>query len=144
MAGVGLITALTVFASDAKKSVDNREVFPKVITTFVKQNIPDAKIIKFEHEEHKMEVKCSDNTKLCFNHHGECVRMKNEKEGLNSKLIAHLPASAVLYLKNNFNGVAVTEIEKKSYGFKVELRTSPNECEIWFNKDGSVKKECDY
>ena len=42
------------------------------------------------------------------------------------------------------NNIAVTEIEMKSYGFKVGLRTSPNECDIWFNKDGSVRKDCDY
>ena len=143
LAGVGLIIALTSFANGEKTKSAPKEVFPSKIETFVETNIPDGEIVKYEHEGDKMKVKCNDHTELCFSKEGECVKMENEN-GLNQHLIAHLPDAATAYLKNNYNNIAVTEIEKKSYGFKVELKTSPNECDIWFNKDGSVKKDCDY
>ncbi|MBR5532259.1 MAG: PepSY-like domain-containing protein [Bacteroidales bacterium] len=144
LAGVGLIIALTAFAGDDKDKSKTKEVFPSKIETFVEQNIPDGRIVKFNHDGEKMEVKCNDHTELCFNSDGECIKIENDKNGINPKLIGHLPNAAVIYLKNNYNNVAITEIEKKSYGFKVELRTSPNDCDIWFNNDGSVRKECDY
>lgn len=144
LVGMGLIVALTSIAADSKTKCNNREVFPSKIQSFVEENVPNGKIVKFEHDDHKIKVKCNDHTELYFNLDGECIKMENETKGLNKHLINHLPNAAVLYLDNNYNKVAVTEIEKKSYGYKVELRTSPNECEIWFNKDGSVKKEGDY
>ena len=143
LAGVGLIAALTAFATDEKTTSSKKEVFPSKIEAFVEANIPNGEIVKYKHEGDKMEVKCNDHTELCFSKDGDCVKMGNEN-GLNPHLIAHLPQAATVYLKNNYNNIAVTEREKKSYGFKVELRTSPNECDIWFNKDGSVKKDCDY
>ena len=143
LAGIGLIVALTAFAKDEKPTTVKKEVFPSKIETFVETNIPNGTIIRYKHEGDKMEVKCNDHTELCFNKDGECIKMENEN-GLNQHLIAHLPDVATAYLKNNYNNVAVSEIEMKSYGFKVELKTSPNDCDIWFNKDGSVKKECDY
>ena len=143
LAGVGLIAVLTAFATDGKTKSDKKEVFPSKIESFVETNIPNGEIIKYKHEGDKMEVKCNDHTELSFNKEGDCSNMENEN-GLNQHLIAHLPEPATTYLKNNYNNIAVTEIEKKSYGFKVELRTSPNECDILFNKDGSVRKECDY
>lgn len=144
LVGIGMIVALTTFASEEKNKNDGREVFPSKIESFVTENIPDGKIVKFKHENDKMEIKCNDGTEVCFNHNGEWIKMENDKTGLNAHLIAHLPNSAVLYLKNNYNKVAVSEVEKKSYGYKVELKTSPNECDIWFNSDGSVRKEGDY
>ena len=143
LVGTGLIVALTTIAADSKTKSNTQEVFPSKIEAFIEANIPDGKIVKYKHEGDKMEVKCNDHTELYFSKDGECVKMEN-KNGLNPHLIAHLPEAATTYLKNNYNNIAVIEIEKKSYGFKVELRTSPNECEIWFNKDGSVKKDCDY
>ncbi len=144
LVGIGMIVALTTFASEDKSENETKEVFPSKIESFVTENIPHGKIVKFKHENDKMEVKCSDGTEVYFNHNGEWIKIENEKTGLNEHLIAHLPNAAVLYLKNNYNKVAVLEIEKKSYGYKVELKTSPNECDIWFNSDGSVKKDCDY
>ena len=144
LVGIGMIVALTTFASEEKNRNDGREVFPSKIESFVTENIPQGKIVKFKHENDKMEIKCNDGTEVCFNHNGEWIKMENDKTGLNAHLIAHLPNSAVLYLKNNYNKVAVSEVEKKSYGYKVELKTSPNECDIWFNSDGSVRKEGDY
>lgn len=143
LAGVGLIVVLTAFATDDKTKSGKKEVFPSKIELFVETNIPNGEIVKYKHDGDKMEVKCNDHTELCFDKDEECIKMENEN-GLNQHLIAHLPESATLYLKNNYNNIAVTEIEKKSYGFKAKLMTSPNECEIWFNKDGSVRKECDY
>ena len=143
LAGVGLIVALTAFATDDKGNNSKKEAFPSKIESFVVANIPNGEIVKYKHDGDKMEVKCNDHTELCFNKDGDCIKMENEN-GLNQHLIAHLPSAASTYLKNNYNNIAVTEIEMKSYGFKVGLRTSPNECDIWFNKDGSVKKDCDY
>ncbi len=144
LVGIGMIVALTTFASEEKNKNGGSEVFPSKIESFVTENIPQGKIVKFKHENDKMEIKCNDGTEVCFNHNGEWIKMENDKTGLNAHLIAHLPNSAVLYLQNNYNKVAVSEVEKKSYGYKVELKTSPNECDIWFNSDGSVRKEGDY
>ena len=110
LVGIGMIVALTTFASEEKNRNDGSEVFPSKIESFVTENIPQGKIVKFKHENDKMEIKCNDGTEVCFNHNGEWIKMENDKTGLNAHLIAHLPNSAVLYLKNNYNKVAVSEV----------------------------------
>lgn len=144
LVGLGMMCILCVFAAATYDKNGNKEIFPKEITTFVKDNLPNEKIVKYEYDDGKIKVKCSDWTKLTFNRNLECIKMENDKQGLTQTLVSHLPNPAVLYLKTNYNGITITEIEHKSYGYKVELRTSPNDCEILFNKDGSVKKECNY
>ena len=66
LAGVGLIIALTSFANGEKTKSAQKEVFPSKIEAFIKTNIPDGEIVKYEHEGDKMKVKCNDHTELCF------------------------------------------------------------------------------
>ena len=59
LAGVGLIAALTAFATDDKTKSSKKEVFPSKIESFVEMNIPNGEIIKYKYEGDKMEVKCN-------------------------------------------------------------------------------------
>ncbi len=76
------------------------------------------------------------NYKVEFNRKGEWIKI----EGLNNaalpdNVLALIPRSILSYVSQNYQGKGISEIEKESYGYKIELTGKPD-IELKFNLNG--------
>lgn len=136
------VLSAVFMASDAVAGGKEKKevVLPGKAKTFVSEYIDGDKIVKSKDDGDKFKIECASGTKIDFDRNGEWREIKNGKHGIPASAIKVLPNAAVLYLRNNYNDVAVKKIERRLEGYLVELDTSPDECEILFAKEGNVKK----
>ena len=138
----GCITATFIFAATFVGSANDIDVknLPQTIKTFISANIKDEKIVKCEKETGGYEIKTESGTKIEFNQKGGWNNIENDKSGISQKLVDLLPYPASLYLKTNYNSVAVEEITRSGKNYIVELMTVPQKSKLLFTKDGKMKK----
>lgn len=100
----------------------SKESFPNQAASYV---IKDKDITETEYT-----VMLSGGTEIEFDEKGEWKEIDGNKSALPDVVI---PASILNYTTQNYKGVGIEKIEKKRYGFKIELL---NGLEIEFNKQG--------
>ena len=81
------------------------------------------------------DVYLKDGISIEFNGSGDWEEIEGKAQALPDKVVDVLPAAAATYLKSNFEGVGIKEIQKKRKGYEVEL---VNGIEITFNNQGAV------
>ena len=121
--------------SQAKDEIIAPESLPAGASSFIRQYFPNAKVTLAKKDKewfaHTFDVTLSDGTDLEFTSNGDWVQV--EMRGQNTVPENLLPAGIKDYVKKNFPGSAVKEIQKKGYGNKVELT---KDIELRFNKEG--------
>lgn len=140
-----LIAALMcVGAAMADSYTINRDKLPQPAREFLTQYFPKTKVAMIKVDRHLLkktdyDVKLVDGTKLEFNNAGKwtSVSSKNNKtipDGIAPKSIAN-------YVKKNYTGEVITEIEKKKNGtYEVELSAG---IELKFSALGTFQKIID-
>lgn len=139
-----VLSAMLVFSAttgmSAGEKVSGDTPIPPDVKSFVLEYLGGEKIAKGKPDKDEYKIRCVSGTKVEFDMKGRWKEIKNEKTGIPASAVKVLPNAAVLYLQNNYNGVAVKKIERKVDGYLVELGTTPGESRILFAKEGNVKK----
>jgi hypothetical protein len=111
------------------------EQLPEQVQTFVKESFPSQTIVYAEKDwgflGSEYEVTLTDGTRVDFDNNDVW-----EKISCNTGIpMSLLPATVASYVNSRFPGIAVVEVSKKSYGFKVELA---NDIDVKLNEQGAL------
>lgn len=110
------------------------EKLPAAVKTFVNEHFASQSIIFAEKEAGKYEVKLNNGTDLDFDSKGNWTKVDCENSMLPGAL---LPLFARQYIELYFCGAYATKIEKKRFGYEVEMS---NGLDLKFNHQGEVIK----
>ena len=113
----------------------NNSNYPE-INTFVDTYFPQTSILKVERDGNKYEVELTDNTDIDFNLSFEWTKIDCDESNVYGSVPTELvPAQITDYVTANFPNNHIDQIEKKYYGWDVELN---NDHEIKFDSNFNV------
>lgn len=134
-----LLAILLVAFGNATQAQTIRNA-PQKIANYVAKHFPNNPIVDYEKDSDdrrvKYEVELRDGTDLEFNHRMNVIKIDSDSDSrpLPASVV---PASILSHLKTNFPGAYVVKLEKKRYGYEVELN---NDLELKFNNKGKLLK----
>ena len=113
----------------------NTSNYPE-INTFVDTYFPQTSILKVERDGNKYEVELTDNTDINFNLSFEWTKIDCDESNVYGSVPTELvPVQITDYVTANFPNNHIDQIEKKYYGWDVELN---NDHEIKFDSNFNV------
>ena len=121
--------------AQAQPAAAAAQSLPDGITSFIKQNFPNASIVGVEPDnEHgglEYDVYLNDGTELDFdtNHQWETIDCHTK-----AVPAAFVPKGIASYVKSNNQGLPITKICRKPYGYEIELN---NGLELRFDPNGN-------
>ncbi len=116
------------------------EALPEVGKTFVSTHFPDATISKLQKNKGidedgtLFEAYLSNGFELDFAPDGTWTGVDGHLTAVPQSVIDLLPEALTTYINTNYSGQTIVEVEKKSYGLKVELL---NDLDLMFKSDGT-------
>ena len=106
------------------------------IMEFVITHFPQTGILHCYQTQHYYKVKLEDRTHLEFTHSFEWVKADCEHSTIYTSVPTSIvPEQITAYVTTNFPGKTIEEIEKKSFGWEIEMKNGP---EIKFDHDFNV------
>ena len=106
------------------------------IMEFVITHFPQTGILHCYQTQHYYKVKLEDRTHLEFTHSFEWVKADCEHSTIYTSVPTSIvPEQITAYVTTNFPGKTIEEIEKKNFGWEIELKNGP---EIRFDRDFNV------
>ena len=129
------IAALAVTPTMAEDVAITAQQLPKEAQTFLTANFAKNKVVVAMHDrdltDNDYTVYLDDGTKIEFDGSGKWESVKNH----NGKIPAGvIPAAIQEYISQHYQAIGVEKIERKRYGFEVELS---NDIDMKFSHDGS-------
>lgn len=130
---------LSVGVAYADKYTINRDNLPAQAQEMLTKHFPKAKVAMIKVDRHLLkktdyDVKLVNGTKIEFNNAGRWTSVDCKTRAVPDALV---PKSIRNYVKKNFDGVKITQIERKLKGFEVELEDG---IELTFDTLGNFKK----
>ncbi len=120
--------------AQAQAAAANAQSLPEGITTFIKQNFPNASIVGVEpdHDHGGMEydVYLNDGTELDFDANNQWETIESRGKGVPA---AFIPKAIATYVKSNYQNTPIAKIHKEHYGYEIELT---NGMELSFDRQG--------
>jgi|SRR5690606_15804339 len=110
---------------------------PTVTQNFINTHFPDADVLRIEEDntpangDDYYEVKLSNGFELDFNADGEWTDIDGNGNRVPDAII---PEAILTYTNANHNSNFIDGIEKKSYGYKIELN---NDLDLKFDAEGT-------
>ena len=135
-----LIVVSSVVLSNPAKADDDRPIsvdkMPLVAQEFIKKHFPGKTVALAKQEgrllEKNYDVIFIDGNKVEFNRSGEWTNVDCEYSSVPESIV---PAPIAGYIRKNFPGVAVKQIEKDKRRYEVELA---NGVDLTFNMSGEL------
>lgn len=137
------LTFVTVSCSDDDNDDEVNvpvEALPEVGKTFVLTHFPNASISKLQKNKGLdedgtlFEAYLSNGFELDFAPDGTWTGVDGHLTAVPQTVLALLPQTLLDYLNVNYAGQTVVEVEKKIYGYKIELL---NDLDLMFKSDGT-------
>ena len=123
--------------TSAMAQTPNTTVNP-AITEFVTQHFPNATVQSVLPDEDDIDVILSDFTKVEFNFNYQWKKVDCEHSTANPAVPATIvPEQITAYVNSSFPGTIIKKLEKKYYGWEIELN---NGLEVNFNNNFKVTK----
>ncbi len=134
-----LLLTLVCLLLSATAMADDRPItanqLPAAARTFIKKHFPQDQVTEAELEKNfrstKYDVKLSSGAEIDFNGKGVWISVDCEPSAVPAAII---PAAIKKYVNTKYKGQQIVKIEKKTYGYEVELS---NDLELKFNKKGT-------
>lgn len=121
-------------AAPADAPATTAQGLPDAITTFIKQNFPNATIagVEPDHDHGGMEydVYLNDGTELDFDANNQWETIESRGKGVPA---AFIPKAIATYVKSNYQNMSIVKIHKEHFGYEIEL---PNGLELSFDPQG--------
>lgn len=134
---LSVITAsiLTSVAFAASKVTQDVGVIPAQGMSYIKTNFPDVKIMSIKIDKtlfsiDDYEIMLEDGTEIELKPNGEWTSVENKIKGVP---LSTIPVPVRQYIRENYPEKKVIEVQKKKYGFQVEL---DNRFELKFSESG--------
>ncbi len=129
---------LSVGVAYADKYTLKRENLPQQAREMLDEYFPKAKVAMIKVDKHLLkktdyDVKLVNGTKIEFNNAGRWTSIDCRDRAVPDAII---PRAIRKYVTKNFEGVKITEIERKLKGFEIEL---DNGLELTFDTFGNFK-----
>jgi Mor family transcriptional regulator len=116
--------------------VINESDIDLAIMEFVITHFPQTGILHCYQTQHYYKVKLEDRTHLEFTHSFEWVKADCEHSTIYTSVPTSIvPEQITAYVTTNFPGKTIEEIEKKSFGWEIEMKNGP---EIKFDTNFNV------
>lgn len=120
---------------EAAIAIEYSEVDP-IIMMFVETHFPQTGIYNCLQTQHYYKVKLNDQTKLKFNHSFEWIEVDCEHSATYDNVPTSIvPEQITAYVTANFANNHIDQIEKKTYGWDVELN---NDHDLKFDSNFNV------
>ncbi len=117
------------------KPINESDIDPAIME-FVMTHFPQTGIFHCYQTQHYYKVNLDDRTQLEFTHSYEWVKVDCEHSNIYTSVPTSIvPEQITAYVTTNFPGKAIEEIEKKSFGWEIEMKNGP---EIKFDRDFNV------
>lgn len=120
--------------AQAQPNAAAAQSLPEGITTFIKQNFPNATItgVEPDHDHGGMEydVYLNDGTELDFDANNQWETIESRGKGVPA---AFIPKAIATYVKSNYQNMSIVKIHKEHFGYEIEL---PNGLELSFDRQG--------
>ena len=117
------------------KVINESDIDPAIME-FVMTHFPQTGIFHCYQTQHYYKVKLDDRTQLEFTHSFEWVKVDCEHSTIYTSVPTSIvPEQITTYVTTNFPGKVIEEIEKKSFGWEIEMKNGP---EIRFDHDFNV------
>ena len=128
------IAALAVTPTMAEDVAITAQQLPKEAQTFLTANFAKNKVVVAMHDrditDNDYSVRLDDGTKIEFTATGKWESVKNAAAKIPATII---PDGIQKYVKKNYPQSGIVKIERKRYGYEVELA---NDLDIKFNAQG--------
>ena len=132
LAIAALAVTATAFADDI--AIDAQKL-PVTAQKFLKDNFAKSKVALATHDrdvtDNDYTVVLDNGTKVEFDHAGKWESVKSRGAAIPAAII---PVKIAKYVQKNYPAYAIEKIERKRYGFEVELS---NDIDMKFSHDGS-------
>lgn len=121
------LVAVVMFAGSASAIIDkytiDRSALPTEAQSFLDKYFPKAKVSMIKVDKHLLkktdyDVKLVNGTKIEFNSKGAWTSVDCKNREVPQDLV---PAAIRRHVKNNFDNLKITEIEKKPSAFEITL-----------------------
>lgn len=145
MKRVGIILALLaiVITSSAFVLLRNKYVsvseLPKEGQVFITSYFKGSNVLTIEERWNEYKILLNNGTKIKLDKNGVWDDLEGEHTQLPSTVLNLLPRKAISYIQTNFKEWHITDMEKKRYGYKIELINGASDVEIEFNNAGEVR-----
>lgn len=115
----------------------DQEKLPKEAHDFISKYFPGDEIVTVEADGQMMrfEVKLGSTTEIDFNKDGKWFDIENDK-GIAVSAQDAFPQGIRDYVTKNYQNKQITNIERRPFGYEVEVNTVPEETDLYFDKDG--------
>lgn len=125
---------------------DNDEIviseaqLPDAAKKFLNTYFPDASVSRVEKERvvdtdgTLYEVRLSNGFQVDFDTNGNWTGIDGNGKDISAVVLGLRPSNILQYFTTNYNNSRITEIERKSYGYKIEIN---NNIELRFDINGN-------
>ena len=100
----------------------NAQSLPTSITTFIKQQFPNATIVgiepDYDHGGMEYDVYLSDGTELDFDANNQWETIESRGKGVPAVFI---PKAIATYVKSNYQNMTITKVNREYHGYEIEL-----------------------
>ena len=127
LATLSAILALSASTASASDRIIDFSALPQPVQQFAKANFKDKKVAVVK-EDTSFFGTVTDGTEIEFAHDGTWKEVSAKTSSVPNSIV---PEQILGYIKDNFNSSPVIQIERKRYGYKVELASKQ---ELKFNK----------
>ena len=125
----------TQVQTQAATPAATNQAVPEAVTAFVKQYFPNATIagveVDNEHGGMEYDIYLSDGTQIDFDANNQWDKVECHTSGVPAALI---PQAIATYVKNNYQNLAITKIDREFRGYEIELS---NGLDLSFDKSGN-------
>ena len=135
MATLSAILALSASTASASDRIIDFSALPQPVQQFAKANFKDKKVAVVKEDTSFFgtvtdgyDIVFADGTEIEFAHDGTWKEVSAKTSSVPNSIV---PEQILGYIKDNFNSSPVIQIERKRYGYKVELASKQ---ELKFNK----------
>ena len=135
LATLSAILALSASTASASDRIIDFSALPQPVQQFAKANFKDKKVAVVKEDTSFFgtvtdgyDIVFADGTEIEFAHDGTWKEVSAKTSSVPNSIV---PEQILGYIKDNFNSSPVIQIERKRYGYKVELASKQ---ELKFNK----------
>lgn len=138
-----LFVAVIVISCGKDHDGDRRvspDTLPESGQNFISEHFPDITISYLERNNSAdedgvlYEAYLTNGFEVDFSTEGVWINVDGGRNAILASILALLPEALNTYLAQTYPNVAVVEVQKKTYGYKIELI---NDVDLKFNSDGA-------
>ena len=132
------VATLAITSAYAEDIVISAKKLPNTAQEFLNTHFADGNIVRAVHDrevgDNDYTIWLNDGSKIEFNGKGNWESVENKSAGVGSSVV---PVNIKEYITTNYPSLVIVKIEKKVYGYEVELN---NDLDLKFDSNGNFQR----